>query len=79
MDANKFWEYYNATGWTDSKGEKVRSWKHKCITWELSTMAKKESNHNTQSSFDTDEFFAAALAKSYAEMEKCNSTQGEKL
>jgi hypothetical protein len=30
----QFWEYFDAGDWIDSKGQKVRSWKQKLITWE---------------------------------------------
>lgn len=34
VDPRKFWEYFNAGGWKDSKGNPVRSWKQKLLTWE---------------------------------------------
>jgi hypothetical protein len=34
VDAQKFIDYYEANNWTDSKGNKVKSWKQKVITWE---------------------------------------------
>ena len=34
VDAKKFIDYYEANNWTDSKGNKVKSWKQKVITWE---------------------------------------------
>jgi hypothetical protein len=33
-NADKFYKYYNEGNWTDSKGNKVRNWKQKLITWE---------------------------------------------
>jgi len=33
IDANKFYEFFNEAGWIDSKGNKVKSWKQKIITW----------------------------------------------
>ena len=41
VDAKKFWEYYNAGDWKDGKGEKVRSWKQKLITWESKEQTAK--------------------------------------
>ena len=41
VDAKKFWEYYNAGDWKDGKGEKVRSWKQKLITWESKEQTSK--------------------------------------
>lgn len=34
VDPNKFYDYYTAADWKDSKGQQVRNWKQKCITWE---------------------------------------------
>ena len=36
VDAKKFFEYYDAADWYDSKGVKMKSWKQKVITWECS-------------------------------------------
>ena len=33
VDARKFFEYFEAGEWLDSKGKPVRSWKQKIITW----------------------------------------------
>lgn len=34
VDAKKFYDYFTASDWVDSKGKKVVSWKQKVITWE---------------------------------------------
>lgn len=34
VDPKRFWDYFNAGGWKDAKGQQVRSWKQKFITWE---------------------------------------------
>jgi hypothetical protein len=34
IDPKRFWEYFDASGWIDSKGNKVKNWKQKVITWE---------------------------------------------
>lgn len=34
VDPKQFWEYYNAGGWKDAKGNPVRNWKQKFLTWE---------------------------------------------
>ena len=31
--AEKFYEYFTVGNWTDSKGQKVKNWKQKFITW----------------------------------------------
>ena len=34
VDPKKFFDYFEANDWIDSKGKKVQSWKQKIITWE---------------------------------------------
>ena len=34
VDGKKFFEYFNESGWVDSRGNKVKNWKQKIITWE---------------------------------------------
>jgi hypothetical protein len=34
VDPKKFFDYFTASDWYDSKGKKVKSWKQKVITWE---------------------------------------------
>lgn len=34
VDPEKFYDYFTASNWYDSKGNKVKSWKQKIITWE---------------------------------------------
>jgi hypothetical protein len=34
VDAQKFFDYYDAAEWCDKNGDKVKSWKQKVITWE---------------------------------------------
>lgn len=34
VDPVAFYEYFTTGNWTDSKGQKVRNWKQKLITWE---------------------------------------------
>ena len=44
VDANKFYDYYNAGNWKDQSGNKVKNWKQKFITWE-----NKVNKNNTES------------------------------
>jgi len=39
VDPVRFYDYFNTSGWVDSKGNKVRNWKQKIITWEASNNA----------------------------------------
>lgn len=34
VDPKRFWDYFDAGEWKDAKGQPVRSWKQKFITWE---------------------------------------------
>jgi len=40
IDAKKFYDFYEAGDWKDSKGNEVKNWKQKVITWERDS--KKE-------------------------------------
>lgn len=48
VDPKKFFDYFSASDWVDSKGNPVRNWKQKIITWE----GYKE-NKNGQTTGDT--------------------------
>lgn len=46
--AKKFFEYYTTGDWRDSKGNKIKNWKQKFITWEGErTQAKKPEPKNS--------------------------------
>lgn len=34
VNANKFYQYFNEGNWVDSKGNKVKNWKQKLLTWD---------------------------------------------
>ena len=34
VDPVQFWEYFNEGNWKDAKGQPVRAWKQKLLTWE---------------------------------------------
>lgn len=34
LDPQQFWDYYDTGGWVDAKGQPVRNWKQKMLTWE---------------------------------------------
>lgn len=42
VDYKKFYDYFTEGNWIDSKGNKVKNWKQKIITWEKNTTNKKE-------------------------------------
>lgn len=49
VDPKKFYDYFSASDWIDSKGNPVRNWKQKVITWE----GYKERNSNGQTTGDS--------------------------
>lgn len=34
VDGEQFFRYFTEGGWVDSKGQRVRSWKQKLLTWD---------------------------------------------
>ena len=40
VDAQKFFDYYEAGDWHDGKGNAVKNWKQKCLTWDKHTDSK---------------------------------------
>ena len=50
VDAKTFYDYFTVSDWYDSKGQKVKSWKQKVITWE------KNGNNQTNKSTKTSKY-----------------------
>lgn len=46
VNPQKFYDYFTASDWYDSKGKKVVSWKQKIITWEAYANEKKTVGAN---------------------------------
>lgn len=57
VDAQKFYDYYTAGNWVDVKGNPVKNWKQKMITWESKHPAEKPNKFNNfnQRTYDYDE------------------------
>lgn len=47
VDAQKFYDYYTAADWYDAKGDKVKSWKQKVITWEGHNKSASDPQEDT--------------------------------
>ena len=65
--ARKFFDYFDTGEWIDSKGNKVRNWKQKFITWESnneksSTIAPQRSITTEKDQSDLDEIFGKVMA-----------------
>ena len=46
VDAQKFFDYYDAAEWHDKNGDKIKSWKQKVITWEGRNNQQKGGEKN---------------------------------
>ena len=46
VDPQKFYDYYTEGHWKDSKGNPVKSWKQKMITWESRQVKHESKVHN---------------------------------
>lgn len=71
VDPVKFWRYYDAAEWLDKTGHPI-NWRQKLMMWkEPGHGAGEEKKDGTfgGGSFDTDSFFAAALARTYEKKE----------
>lgn len=47
VDAKKFFDYYVAGDWEDAKGNQVKNWKQKLLTWESKTTNETRPESNT--------------------------------
>ena len=47
VDAQAFYDYFTVSNWIDSKGNKVKNWKQKIITWENNSKNKTQSKTGT--------------------------------
>ena len=46
VDAKKFYDFYSVGNWVDSKGNPVKNWKQKAITWESKAKEEKKVGAN---------------------------------
>lgn len=49
VDAEFFWNFYSEGNWVDSKGNPVKNWKQKLITWEKRDGQKRNSKNAASS------------------------------
>ena len=54
VDAQKFFDYYDAADWYDSKGVKMKSWKQKVITWETHNNNQQKGGGANEKAVGTD-------------------------
>lgn len=48
VEAQRFYDYFTASNWVDSKGNKVKNWKQKVITWEAYTTEGKNNDESNR-------------------------------
>ena len=60
VSAKKFWEYYDVGNWKDAKGNSVKNWKQKLLTWESKEPNRNFSTRNPQNNPQDD--IAKAIA-----------------
>ena len=71
VDPEQFVDYYTARGWKVSRGI-MKDWRAAVRTWERNAFGREEAkappahaSSDAKGSFDTDDFFEAALRRSY--------------
>lgn len=66
VDVEEFCQFYDANGWTVGDGEPMKNWKAVLRGWEERAKNKPEPRL-AETSFDTEDFFDAALQRTYGE------------
>lgn len=68
--AKEFFDYFTVGEWVDSKGNKVKNWKQKFITWCSRNEIKieKKPEKARYGNFDVDKAFALAVKRSYGDI-----------
>lgn len=57
VDAEQFFNYFTVGDWTDAKGQKVKNWKQKLLTWEkynVKDAPRRSTMNNFSSESETD-------------------------
>lgn len=70
IDPKVFYDYYNTGNWIDAKGNKVKNWKQKIITWERQSPKQRKDN----SGWDYIDEEINAIRQDWVEA-KCNETK----
>ena len=52
VNANAFFDYFEEGGWIDSKGNKVKNWKQKLLTWERYSIKSEKDVKNKKFEFE---------------------------
>ncbi len=68
VNPKTFYEYFETGGWVDSKGNKVKNWKQKIITWERN--AKPTTEKETPNWFNEEQKVTTISEQEQNEMEE---------
>lgn len=68
VNPKTFYEYFETGGWVDSKGNKVKNWKQKIITWERNT--KPTTEKETPNWFNEEQKVTTISEQEQNEMEE---------
>lgn len=66
IDGEKFYNYFTEGNWIDSKGNKVKNWKQKILTWNGFQPKVKETTQKKDSFNDYDQRQDVEFNKFYA-------------
>ena len=56
VNGKYFYEYFTEGNWIDSKGNKVKNWKQKLLTWDKYSKPKKEKKYEFEKSEEQEKF-----------------------
>ena len=66
VDGQQFYEYFTEGGWVDAKGNKVKNWKQKLLTWNKYVITKKEEQKKKYQSYEQRTYDKNDLSRFYA-------------
>lgn len=70
VDPKRFFDYFTAGGWKDSKGNQVKSWKQKLIAWEAFAVPPsrpREENAEDPPSYDLEKYEKYSIFDDWSE------------
>lgn len=56
VNPKNFYEYFEISGWIDSKGQPVKNWKQKLHTWATYNKAAQQNQPSQETTYDLEEF-----------------------
>ena len=77
VDPKTFYDFYETGDWKDSKGNKVKNWKQKVITWERDSKAKPQVEKKSKQRLFFEEMMRKAEEEDRLEQERSNNLNGQ--